>query len=255
MLLVSVTFVEATTITALPYEITTRGYYTINANLTSSGDGIIVKANNVTIDLKGYTIEGSGAGSYHGIKMIGRDNVEIRNGTVRRFGGNGIYEQSSSGRSQRVINMRVIANNGYGIFLSGYNSMVKDCTISDNGDTGVSVSNGIVSGNTAFGNGARGISVSSGSTVIGNAVYGNSQEGIFAGNGCAVVDNAAQSNLGSGMYVSYGTTLKNNGSYYNGNYGFYLGGHNLVDGNATYNNTTGSINACATCTFGDNYTP
>jgi hypothetical protein len=57
------------------------------------------------------------------------------------------------------------------------------------------------------------------------------------------------------MYVSYGTTLKNNGSYYNGNYGFYLGGHNLVDGNATYNNTTGSINACATCTFGDNYTP
>jgi hypothetical protein len=89
ILLVSATFVEATTITSLPYEITTRGYYTINTNLTSSGHGIVVKANNVTIDLKGYTIEGSGTGSYYGIYINGRNNVEIRNGTIRNFGSTG----------------------------------------------------------------------------------------------------------------------------------------------------------------------
>jgi len=255
ILLVGATFVEATTITSLPYDISARGYYTINTNLTSTGNGITVKANNVTIDLKGYTIAGNGAGSYNGIHMNGRSNVEIRNGAIRDFGGNGIYEGSSSGRSHRVINMRVIANKGNGISLSGYNHMVKDCTVSDNGNIGIKVDNGIVSGNTVCDNGTTGINASLGSTVIGNTVSLNGQDGIWVGNGGAVVDNSAYGNGGSGILVSFGTTLKNNGSYYNVNYGFYLGGHNLVDGNATYNNTTGSMNSCATCTFGNNHTP
>jgi parallel beta-helix repeat protein len=255
MLLISASVVEATTITSVPYTITTRGYYTINTNLTSSGDGIIVNASNVTIDLKGYTIVGNGAGSYHGVYMNGRANIEIRNGTVRGFGGNGIYEVLPAGRSHRITNMRVIANKGNGISLSGYNHTVKDCTVSDNGTIGVKILNGIVSGNTVCDNGTRGIDVSLGATVTGNTVSLNGQDGIVAGNGCTVVDNAAYSNTGSGMSVSFGTTLKNNAAYSNVNYGFSLGGHNLVDGNTAYNNTTGNMSSCATCTFGDNHAP
>jgi len=214
-----------------------------------------VNIGNVTIDLKGYTIAGNGAGSYHGIYMNGRTNVEIGNGTVRGFGGNGIYEQSSSGRSHRVTNMRVIANKGDGISLNGYNHLVKDCTASDNGITGVKVFNGIVNGNTVCDNGAIGIDASSGVTVLGNTVSLKGQDGIHAGNGCIVNNNSAYGNGGSGIFVNFGTTLKNNAAYYNVTYGFSLGGHNLVGGNTAYNNTTGNMSSCATCTFSGNHAP
>jgi hypothetical protein len=256
MLLVSVAIVQAATeITSLPYTINTQGSYIINKNLTSTWNGIIVKTNNVTIDLNGYSIAGNNTSGGRGIYMNGRSNVEIRNGTIRNFGSHGIYEESSNGKSHRVVNVRVVKNKGDGISLSGTNHLVKDSTVSDNGTIGIKVNNGIVSGNTVCDNGSTGISISLGATAIGNTVYSNGQDGIWAGNGCAVVDNAAWGNGGSGMLVSFGTTLKNNGSYYNGNYGFYLGGQNLVDGNATFNNTAGSMNACATCTFGVNRAP
>jgi hypothetical protein len=256
MLLVSVATLEAATeITSLPWTITTQGSYIINQNLKANWHGIKVQANNVTIDLNGYSISGNNTSGGYGVYINGRSNVEIRNGTIRNFGSHGIHEESNSGRSHRVINVRVMNNKGYGIYLFGSNHMVKDCTVSDNVNTGIRVDTGVVSGNTVYGNGATGIYAETGVSVIGNSVYLNSQDGIFAGNGCAVVNNAAYGNGGSGMLVSFGTTLKNNGSYYNGNYGFYLGGHNLVDGNATYNNTSGSMNACATCTFGDNHAP
>jgi hypothetical protein len=49
--------------------------------------------------------------------MSGRSNVEIRNGTIRNFGSTGIYEESNSGNSHRVINVRVMNNKGCGGFI------------------------------------------------------------------------------------------------------------------------------------------
>lgn len=119
-LLVSVSFVEAATeITSMPYTITKSGSYIINKNFWTGNHGVIVKANNVTIDLNGYTISGNGKGIHHGIYMNGRTNVEIRNGTVKNFGGNGIYEENSNGTSHRVINVRAIGNSNSGIKIEG----------------------------------------------------------------------------------------------------------------------------------------
>jgi hypothetical protein len=126
------TLEAATVITSLPYNITTQGSYIINQNLKASWHGIKVQANNVTIDLNGYTISGNNTSSGHGVYMNGRRNVEIRNGTIRNFGSNGIYEESASGNSHRVINVRVMNNRGWGIYLEGSNHMVRDCTASSN---------------------------------------------------------------------------------------------------------------------------
>jgi parallel beta-helix repeat protein len=241
MLLVSTTFVGATTIKSLPYEITTRGYYKINTNLTSTGTGITVKANNVTIDLNGYTIAGKGTGSYNGIYLNGRSNVEIRNGTIRDFGSNGIYEEGTSGNSHRVINIRVMNNKGCGIYLYGSNHIVKDCTVSNNENSGI-------------------VMHGSGSAITGNTAYANGGTGIDGGIGCTITGNTAYANGGSGIYASFGSTVKNNTTYYNQYYGIYLNVYILVDGNtALDNNQSGgsytNISPCGTCTFGVNVRP
>jgi parallel beta-helix repeat protein len=280
VLLVSAAFVGATTITSLPYEITTRGYYTINTNLTSSEDGIIVKANNVTIDLKGYTIEGSGTGSYRGIYMNGRNNVEIRDGTIRNFGLDGINEESSSGHSHRVINVRVIANGGSGIYLWGSNHLIEGCTASYNsvGDGIHSGHRGTISGNATYNNGNDGIHAYHGCTISNNTASFNADDGIQtedyctisnntasfnaddginAWRGCTISGNTAGNNGSDGIVTDVVSTVKNNTAYYNQQYGINLSFHNLVDGNAAYNNNQSggaytNLSSCGSCVFGIN---
>ena len=239
ILLVSAVIAEATVITSAPYTITKKGYYKINKNLWSSGHGITVNANDVTIDLNGYTISGNGTGDHYGIYMNGRFNVEIRNGTIRNFGSHGIYEESDSGHSHRVINVRVMDNKGYGIFLHSSSNMVKDCTASNNGNSGINISYG--------------------STASGNSAYNNGLSGI-AGIGCTMIGNTAYDNGWSGISANSGSTVKNNTAYRNGWHGIALTHHDLVDGNTAYdNNQSGesytNISSCGQCTFGVNHAP
>jgi parallel beta-helix repeat protein len=264
LMVIASTLEAATEITSLPYNITAQGSYIINQNLKSGWNGIKVQANNVTIDLNGYSISGNNASGGYGIYMSGRSNVEIRNGTIRNFGSHGIYEDSYSGHSHRVINVRVMNNKGRGIYLLGGDYIVKDCTVSNNAD-GILVGNGsTVSGNTAYGNGNKpfgiGISVYSyGSTISGNTTYGNGSDGINVGNGCTVIGNTSYNNGGDGIFANYGCTVKNNNAYGNQQYGIGINGYTIVDGNASYtNNLAGgfaNMSGCPTCTFGINSAP
>jgi parallel beta-helix repeat protein len=261
-LLIGVATLEAATvITSLPYTITTQGSYIINQNLKANWHGIKVQANNVTIDLNGYSISGNNTSGGYGVYMNGCSNVEIRNGTVRNFGGNGIYEEGDSGNSHRVINVRVMNNKGSGIYLNGNNHMVKDCTVSNNGYAGIyALSGSMISGSTAYGNGNQGIVAGPGSMISGNTAYGNGENGIYASSGSTVSGNTAYGNGFSGIEVYPGSTVKNNTSYSNQHYGISLGGYNLVDGNTTYyNNQSGgaytNMNSCGSCVLGDNVDP
>ena len=295
-LVVSAATLEAATlITSLPYTITTQGSYIINQNLKANWHGIKVQANNVTIDLKGYSISGNNASGGYGVYMNGRNNVEIRNGTIRNFGSHGIYEENgTSGNSHRVINVRVMNNKGSGIILSGdiyfaNNYMIKGCTVSNNGGTGIYVGLGstvsgnavhnngfhgiataagsIVTGNTSSNNGGNGIVAYSGgiiaypgSTVSGNTTYGNGWYGIVAGYGSTVTGNTSSNNVYDGIVADVGSTVKNNTVYGNREYGINLGGHNLVDGNTAYNNNQSgegytNISTCGDCVFGVNLAP
>jgi parallel beta-helix repeat protein len=261
-LMVSAATLEAATvITSLPYTITAQGSYIINQNLKASWHGIKVQANNVTIDLNGYSISGNNTSGGYGIYMNGRSNVEIRNGTIRNFGSHGIYEESSSGNSHRVVNVRVMNNKGNGILLLGSNHMVKDCTTSNNGGSGIYTHVGcMISGNTVYDNGYEGISANSGSTVSGNTAYNNGRTGIYANSGSTIIGNTAYSNGGHGIYCNGGgvCTVKNNTVSYNQWNGISLNGNSLVDGNTAYeNNQSGglyyNIIPCETCVFGLNF--
>ena len=254
------------------FTISQSGSYYLTGDRLCSGTGIQVEVDDVTIDLMGYTLEGPGSGNYYGVYMQGgRNNVEVRNGTVREFF-NGVYEPNSAGKNHRVINIRAISNSYVGIALSGVSCLVKDCTVSGNANggggatgngTGISTGSGsTVTGNTVYDNGnsatgiVYGINAGSGSTVIGNTVYDNGNlatgtyvYGIRASTGSTVVNNTSRYNgksaTGSvfGMYAYSGCTVTGNATFDNGEtatggfvYGIYANVGSTVTGNNAYNN-------------------
>jgi parallel beta-helix repeat protein len=79
-------------------------------------DGLIVGADNITIDLNGHTIDGPGTtdSSWDGIDNgAGHDGVTIVNGTLQDFGGDGIYLDGGA-RGNRLANL-VLSDNGIGV--------------------------------------------------------------------------------------------------------------------------------------------
>ena len=203
-------------ISALPYEITQSGSYYITGDLTVSGTGITVSADNVTIDLMGYSLIGPGIGANHGIYMNGRSNVEVRNGTITNFGSDGIYEQSPSATNHRIINMRVVGNEGCGIVLNGHVNLVKDCTASDNNGHGISAGSGsTVTCNTAYDNSSDGIRLLGSSTVTGNTACYNQHNGIFASNSLLDANTAYDNNQSGGAYENISCTSCTLGTNHN----------------------------------------
>ena len=71
----------------IPLTITESGSYYLAENVSDNewGECIIVSADDVTIDLNGFTITGSDYGYSYAIWMNGCSNVEIRNGYYTGF--------------------------------------------------------------------------------------------------------------------------------------------------------------------------
>ena len=169
----------------LPLTITEPGsYYLVeDVNFTDvPNNAITIQCDDVTIDLSGYTLKGSDSGACNGIYIVGRRNVEIRNGTIRDFTLPGIHEASGSGEGHRIINVRSLYN-AFGIYLNGDGHLIKDCTVTSNNH--------------------HGIYTGSGSTIIGNVVRDNTDYGIYAVSYCLVDQNTMYNN-GTSMFTGTG---------------------------------------------------
>jgi hypothetical protein len=53
--------------------------YVLTGNITTDADGIVVERDNIVVDGAGYTVEGIGADSSHGIFLGEKSNVTIQN--------------------------------------------------------------------------------------------------------------------------------------------------------------------------------
>lgn len=148
-----------------PIYIKTSGSFRLTGNLTHSAPiaAIIVEAANVTIDLNGFTISGSGSGTYDGILTWPTAiNLEIRNGTVRNFGRYGINTQSYAPNA-RIINVRTTENGSDGIHLEGKGALIQNCSSNVNGRYGIySLGGATIIGNNIRGNTSHGLSMSTG---------------------------------------------------------------------------------------------
>lgn len=240
LLIASAAFAE-TEITALPFTIGSGGSYYINQDFYGiQGYGIeIDNTNDVTIDLRGHIIQGTGTNS--GIKIVNVSyNTEVKNGTIRGFH-YGI-ESSYDSAYLRFINLRIIDNNNDGFYIDSSGALVKDCSASYNGGFGIYTRDAsVITGNISSSNGSDGIYAYT-STIIGNVVYNNGRDGIRVRNKASSVKNN----------TAYNNSM--NGIYLNGDFGYHL-----VDGNASYGNGTSgtgvNMTPCANCVFGVNSVP
>ena len=185
---------ECTVITSLPYTISTQGIYCLKGHLgtsMTSGNAIEINTNNVVIDLNGYKIGGLGAGPdtwASGIYAYQRQNITIRNGTVRGFFW-GISLDSgdlTTSQGHLVEGIRADMNTFGGIGVVGRGNIIRNNQVVDTGGHSV---------------GARGIQVyGSGNRVINNNVYGT------VGNpGLAGYDS-----IGINLWYGQGSIVENN---------------------------------------------
>lgn len=165
------------------------GSYVLTRNLSADGDCLIVTADDVTIDLAGFTIFGNGTGA--GIKGDDstRKAISIRNGTITGFEDGVDFcspGPATPGHQLVVEGLRAVDNTGAGICLLKFNPLagltVKDSYASGSGGAGLDLGGrALVTGNT-ISNNTNGVNISGSATIVGNTIAGNSNAGILSGN-------------------------------------------------------------------------
>jgi hypothetical protein len=197
-----------------PIVISQPGSYYLVENITgvADKDGILIMADNVTLDLNGFTLKGAeGKSSYNGI-TVPLDptgtvyNLSIFNGTIRDWGNAGIGASDPNGEAinSRLADLILMDNGGPGVRI-GDACIVSEVIADNNGGPGVTV--GLyctVSQVTARFNGGDGISASQGSIVDRATVSQNEGHGIEVDHG-TIMDSTSVFNTGSGIVLGEGT--------------------------------------------------
>jgi parallel beta-helix repeat protein len=160
-----------------------------------TGHGLIIGANDITIDGNGYMLDGVSSGACDGlgtqrtgIYNKAHDDVEIKNFEIKNFC-NGIYFKYDSEKGDRVERITIdncdIQHNGgdtggdnsvHGIKVIGvFNSTIKNCKIHHNTGKGTSCEAG---GNGIFLKGISGFGAWN-NTITHNEIYDNRKGGFF----------------------------------------------------------------------------
>jgi hypothetical protein len=210
--------IEARTpISSAPITITNSGSYYLTTNLTvSSGDAIVIDANNVTLDLNGFAISSTAPFATGMAIMVAGSrnvtNIAILNGFISSGvtnNGSGVYSGSGFeygiysyyyGLNVRISHISVVGVRYYGI-AGDFNVTVEFCTASTVGQSGISATT--VSDSTAKDCGVFGVYSQTANNCSGSS-SGSSGAGIYA----ATANNCNGSSSGTGSGIS-GTTANN----------------------------------------------
>jgi len=213
--------------------ISESGSYYLTGNLIgeSGKHGVHVQADNVTIDLKGFSLIGV-AGSLDGIHFDDPTvDGGVLKGMIRLWGQDGIDgEKLTSGRFESLT---IEANGGAGI-LMGSDSVASACLLRENDHFGINAfDNCYIRNCVSRSNRYGGFKLYSGGAIRDCIAEGNSFEGVVATyeatiSNCNLAFNRWGIVAGNACYVS------NNNSIGNGEVGIRCGGSgggNRVDGN------------------------
>ena len=187
----------------------------LGQDLFCNGDGIVVGAAKITINLNGHKLFGDGAQGDEGVNAVGCcDNVTVENGVIRDFG-IGIDAERDDHFSVRNV---VASGNGLGIYLAGaVSGSIQSSTVSGNlngitiiGGQHSSVTSSTASGNRSFGLVDYGV----GDKIRAVTASGNVGDGIRVGaaaSGTSVTSSTADGNGSLGIAVDGNSvTLKGN---------------------------------------------
>ncbi len=106
--------------------------YCLTTSLTTSittGAAIDVQANNVIIDLNGFRLAGLAAGpgtGAFGIHASNRQNITVKNGTIRGFLLASFFETSGGSQGHLVEDIRAGQNTAGGVQVQGTGSIIRN---------------------------------------------------------------------------------------------------------------------------------
>ena len=157
--------------------ITSPGSYRLTSDLDAGIDqsAITISVSDVTLDLNGFRILGTGTAFRDGILLSAASNVEIRNGTIAGFGRHGIFVLSNS-PGARIIDVRAVGQALNGIELQAEGALVRGCTARGN---------------------AIGIKTADGTLVLDSVMDNNSNVGLQISSGSAYARNVLSDNNGA----------------------------------------------------------
>ncbi len=204
-------------------------YLTGDVTVAPNFNGIAIAADNVTIDLNGFSFAGpAGATTDRGIisgSPTPPSNTRILNGTLRGWPGGSIemagadrghFENLSvvdggggiaAGEHARVQNCLIADHFGAGIRVLG-NSIVEDCIIKNNIGTGIYAAGpsgrptGIIRRCTITDSGINGIYAGERFVIEDCIVTGSGDDGISAGSYCTLLNCVADNNAGYGVTLA-----------------------------------------------------
>jgi hypothetical protein len=174
-----------------PVTISQPGSYRLMSNLTVTDPNvhaIHITADNVTLDLNGFTIQGvvscTGTGaSYtctpantwgnHGVEGFGKSLATVRNGMIRGFA-RGVQV----GKHARVEELQVSSSGGFGIVTESYSLVMRN--VVSGAISGISATSSVVRDNSIFNVRNSGISAMGASLIAGNSVAVSGGIGIGA---------------------------------------------------------------------------
>ena len=182
-------------ITACGQVVTANAFLT--QDLVCTGDGIVVGASGITIDLKGFTIRGDrDLGDYGIDDSAGYDNITIKNGLIRNF----YLGVAADGAADSVSVSSLVANGNsvYGISIVGDSAKVQSSTASGNATAGIFVGGDFarIKSSTAAGSSTLGFEVIGDSAQVTSSIAaGNGVDGIYVnGDAPSIKGNHADGN-------------------------------------------------------------
>src|SRR4051794_38144236 len=201
---------------------------TLSADLTDCpGDGLVISADNLTLNLNGHTIDGTAtqlsscdehAPGSDGIRLGGHDGLTIENGTVQQFSNGVEGGAEGQGVADSEIQDLVARDNqfsgitlGSNLLLNNHNKIQDNDTYGNGCGAGIFLNNAdgnhIARNSSHDNDGGIGICCSPNNVVEHNVVTGNRDTGIaiyFGRHSHNVVRHNVISNNFDGIFVGFG---------------------------------------------------
>jgi parallel beta-helix repeat protein len=120
--------------------ITQAGSYYLTGSVATTINGITVNTNDVTVDLRGFTLSGEGGVGNLGISINQHNRVTVRHGTVKNFGQGAFITAPATNTLIEDVFAEGCVSGGF--LLHGNDGIVRRCRASGN-QVGFNLVNGV----------------------------------------------------------------------------------------------------------------